>query len=89
MYPQSAGGATAQVVAERLSTCVRSRFWPALRLESNCLDKPEFRRELTTASHVLAPRDINHTGVRPNLEAKISRECRCRHANSRVFQGSA
>ena len=68
MYPQSAGGATAQVVAERLSTCVRSRFWPALRLESNCLDKPEFRRELTTASHVLTLRDINHTGVRPNLD---------------------
>jgi hypothetical protein len=27
-----------------------------------------FRRELTTASHVFALRDINHTGVRPNLD---------------------
>ena len=38
------------------------------RLESNCRDKPEFRRKLTTASHALALRDINHTGVRPNLD---------------------
>jgi hypothetical protein len=40
--------------AASLSTCVGSRFWPVLRLESDCLDKRGFRRNPKPIQSVLS-----------------------------------